>query len=283
MDFYPNWIYASSSCCDFTQRRETENYFKRHRPDVVLHLASKVGGVKYNIENPAYIYQSNTLINTNVLQSCAELGVKRVISALSTCAFPNVLPNYPFREEDIFEGAAPPTNLAYAESKRGLHTFSMALRDQFGYNYSTFCPSNLYGAHDHFSEEGSHFVAALISKIKNYKTGEKLTFWGTGKPLRQHLFVDDVCELIPKIIDTHNSSIPLIMAPSENLSIEDSLIEARAATGVEFEYEFDSSKPDGQFRKDGSNIKLLKMFPDFKFTPFKEGLKKTFNWYIRNK
>ena len=73
------------------------------------------------------------------------------------------------------------------------------------------------------------------------------------------------------------------MAPSENLSIEDSLIEARAATGVEFEYEFDSSKPDGQFRKDGSNIKLLKMFPDFKFTPFKEGLKKTFNWYIRNK
>ena len=279
-DFYPSWIYLSSSNCNLTDKDSVLKTLAHEKPDVVLHLASKVGGIKYNVENQAVIYKENTLINTNVLQSCAELKINRVLSSLSTCAFPDVMDKYPFTEGDMFKGDAPPTNLAYAETKRGLHIFSLALRNQFGLNYSTFCPSNLYGPHDHFKSENSHFIASLIAKVANYK-GNPLEFWGTGNPLRQQLFVDDLCRIIPILIEKHNGVEPLIVAPNENLSIKETIEIASEITNIRFKYEF-NNKFDGQFRKDGRNIKLLKTIGDFNFTPFSTGFKKTYEWYLEN-
>jgi len=279
-DFYPSWTYLSSADCDLTNKSSILKTLIDHKPDVVLHLASKVGGVKYNVENQATIYRENTLINTNLLQACAEVGIKRVLSSLSTCAFPDALERYPMVEEDMFDGEAPPTNRAYAETKRGLQTFSLALRDQHGLNYSTFCPSNLYGPHDHFGDVNAHFIASLLQKIADRKDGP-LEFWGTGNPLRQQLFVDDLCKIIPALIENHNGPSPVIVAPHENLSIKGLIEITKKAVGSNFEYSF-NGKFDGQFRKDGSNAKLLEIIGDFEFTKFSDGIQKTFSWYLEN-
>jgi len=276
--FYPNWIYISSSQFDLKDGNQTDNCIAFYKPDAVIHLASKVGGIKYNVENQASIYLENTLINANILNSCKKFQVKRVLSCLSTCAFPNVLNSYPFDEKEILNGAPPPTNEAYAETKRGLYIYSNALREQYGLNYSCFTPCNLFGPEDHFGSENSHFIASLIDKVYKCDNGDVLEFWGTGKAYRQHLYVDDLCKIIPILLDRHNTNLPIIVAPDENLSIEEILQIAKGVLPKHFVYKF-NNKLEGQIRKDGSNAELKKLISKIEFTSFKDGLLKTYNWY----
>lgn len=278
--FYPHWIYVSSSQFDLKDSNQTDNCVAFYKPDAVIHLASKVGGIKYNVENQASIYLENTLINTNVLNSCKKFQVERVLSCLSTCAFPNVLSSYPFNEKEILNGAPPPTNEAYAETKRGLYIYSNALREQYGLNYSCFTPCNLFGPEDHFGSENSHFIASLVDKVSKCIDGETLDFWGSGKAMRQHLYVDDLCKIIPTLLERHNTNLPLIVAPDENLSIEEILKIAQKNLPKSFCYQF-NNKLEGQIRKDGCNKELKKLAPEIQFTLFKEGLLKTYNWYIK--
>jgi len=277
--FYPNWIYISSSQFDLKDSRQTDDCIDSFKPDSVIHLASKVGGIKYNVENQASIFHENTLINTNILNSCKKFQIKRVLSCLSTCAFPNVLSSYPFTEEEILNGEPPPTNAAYAETKRGLYIYSNALRDQYGLNYSCFTPCNLFGPEDHFGSENSHFIASLINKVSKCADAETLEFWGSGNAMRQHLYVDDLCKIIPILLERHNTNLPLIVAPDENLSIREILKIAQKSLPKNFSFEF-NNKFGGQIRKDGCNKELKKLAPEIEFTSFKEGLIKTYNWYI---
>jgi nucleoside-diphosphate-sugar epimerase len=278
----PDWVYVSSKDCDLTNPQETERFFSMVAPDAIVHLAARVGGIKENINNQASFYYENTLINTNVIQCAYKAGVTRVLSSLSTCAYPDRLCHYPFTEDDFFRGTPAETNFAYGITKRGLQVQSCAYREQYGVDYSTFSPSNIYGPGDHFGKESSHFVAALIHKVAITPPGENIELWGSGFPLRQQLYVDDLCEAIPILIAKHHSNEPLIVAPQENLSI---LAMARILTeqvdkkvNITF-----NGKTDGQFRKDGDNSKFVKLAGGFYFTPFKEGVKKTYDWYIANR
>ncbi len=151
-----------------------------------------------------------------------------------------------------------------------------SLRKQFGLDYSCFSPSNLYGPEDNFDLETSHFVAAAIRKI--HEATDEVEFWGTGKPLRQQLFVDDLCRAIPLLLERHHTSDPLIVAPDENLSIEQMITTVSTIINKEITTSF-NGKLDGQYRKDGSNAKFLELCPEFKFTSFIEGIKETYNWY----
>ena len=279
--YKPNWIYLSSSDCNLLNYHDVKDYLEELKPSAIVHLAARVGGIKDNIQNQADFYLQNTLINTNLIHAAHVTGINRVLSSLSTCAFPNKVDKYPFKENQLFNGPPVDTNFAYGMTKRMLHVSSISYRKQYGRNYSTFCPSNIYGPQDHFNKEASHFVAALVHKIAIANDGATVKLWGTGCPMRQQLYVDDLCRIIPLLLEKHNSDVPLIVAPYENLTIREmseSLIkQIDKCVKIEF-----NGKMDGQFRKDGDNSELINLVGDFKFTSFKKGIKKTFNWYLEN-
>ena len=280
--YKPNWTYLSSKMCDLKDYDQTEKTLRNLSPDAIVHLAARVGGIKDNSENQAEFYLQNTLINTNIIQAAYLAGVGRVLSTLSTCAFPDVVSEYPFAEEDIFSGPPAKTNFSYGYTKRALHVQTLSYRKQYGLNYSTFCPSNIYGPGDHFDTEKSHFVPALISKLARAKDGEAIELWGTGNPKRQQLYVDDLVEIIPLLLEKHNSSLPLIVAPNENLSINEmaEIANKNIQKNIKICY---NNNLDGQYRKDGSNKRFLELVGDYEFTSFAAGVEKTIQWYLENK
>ena len=278
----PTWQYVSSKDYDLINPIEVKQMFKEIRPDAVVHLAARVGGVKDNAENQALFYYQNVMMNTNIIHEAYLAGIPRVLSSLSTCAFPDKLEHYPFSEKDFHKGSPTETNFSYGYSKRMLHVQSVAYRKQYGMNYSTFCPSNLYGPQDHFGSSSSHFVAALVHKFANLCDNKVIELWGTGTPLRQQLYVDDLCEIIPILLERHNSDIPLIVAPNENLSVHKMsqiITEVDKKRSVSFTF---NGKLDGQYRKDGDNSMFLDLVGGYNFTSFREGIDKTYKWYIEN-
>ena len=277
--YQPDWIYISSGDYDLTDKLQTRKMFQDYKPDAVVHLAARVGGIKDNAENQVEFFEQNTLINLNVVSEAYRAGIPRLLASLSTCAYPNKLSRYPFYENELFNGPPAPTNFSYGFSKRMLHALILSYRKQYGVNYSTFSPSNIYGPEDHFDSEKSHFVPALISKVSKIDDYGVLELWGNGKPLRQQLYVDDLCKIIPILLDKHNDEQPLIVSPSENLSIDEmaNIILQQVNKNVKIVY---NNELDGQFRKDGSNHRLLALLGgSFKFTSFREGVMITYQWY----
>jgi len=279
--YHPEWIYVSTADYCLTDSVETMQMFEEIRPNAVIHLAARVGGIKDNSENQVDFFEQNMLINLNVIKAAYDFGVGRLLASLSTCAFPDVVAEYPFKEKDLLEGPPAETNFAYGFTKRMLHTLILSYRKQYGVNYSTFSPSNIYGPGDHFNSERSHFIAALVSKTNALQSGDALELWGTGEPMRQQLYVDDLCQIIPLLLEKHYSADPLIVAPDENLTIDEmaKILLSQIDKEIDIVY---NNKLDGQFRKDGSNHKLKELIGDFKFTKFKDGIMKTYNWYLEN-
>ena len=280
--YKPNWIYISSKQYNLINEKDCDQMLNDIKPDAILHLASKVGGIKENSLKQAEFYYNNTMINTNILECARQHNVERVLSALSTCAFPDVVKKYPFAEEDLLSGPPAITNFSYGYTKRALYIQSASYRKQYGLNFSTFCPSNIYGPQDNFDSESSHFVPALIRKYSEVKDGDTLELWGTGKPLRQQLYIDDLIKIIPLLLEKHNSDVPIIVAPNENLSISEmaNILHKNVKKNVKIVY---NNRLEGQFRKDGSNKKLLKLLGGFNFTKFEDGVTKTYEWYKQNK
>jgi GDP-L-fucose synthase len=278
----PEWIYASSRDCNLEDFREVKNYLSTTKPNAIVHLAARIGGIKDNAENQASFYTQNILMNTNIIHCAYLLGIPRILSSLSTCAFPNIVESYPFTEKDIFNGPPAETNFSYGYTKRALHVQTLSYRKQYGLNYSTFCPSNIYGPEDHFNTDKSHFIPALISKLTNAEDGGEIELWGTGNPRRQQLYVDDLVNIIPTLLEKHNSDIPLIVAPNENFSIREmaDITNNKIDKNLNIKY---NGNLDGQFRKDGSNKRFLELVGDFEFTPFDIGIEKTIKWYMEHK
>jgi GDP-L-fucose synthase len=280
--YHPEWIYVSTADYCLTDSVETMQMFEEIRPNAVIHLAARVGGIKDNSENQVDFFEQNMLINLNVIKAAYDFGVDRLLASLSTCAFPDVVAEYPFKEKDLLEGPPAETNFAYGFTKRMLHTLILSYRKQYGVNYSTFSPSNIYGPGDHFNSDRSHFIAALVSKMATLNEGGVLELWGTGRPMRQQLYVDDLCQIIPLLLEKHYSAEPLIVAPDENLTIDEMARTLLSHVDKDINIVY-NNKLDGQFRKDGSNHKLKELIGDFKFTKFKDGITKTYDWYIENK
>ena len=277
----PQWVYISSSQYDLKNIKECNEMLEEYKPDAILHLASKVGGIKENFLKQAEFYHVNTMINTNILESARLHNVKRVLSSLSTCAFPDIVKTYPFTENNLLDGPPAKTNFTYGYTKRALHVQSLSYREQYGLNYSTFCPSNIYGPEDNFDPQSSHFVPALVRKLSLAKNKDELLFWFTGNPLRQELYVDDLVQIIPKLLISHNTNIPLIVAPNENLSISQMINIGLKKVKKNVKISF-NNKLDGQYRKDGCNRKLIDLLGNINFTSFENGFSKTYEWYEEN-
>jgi len=275
---------------DYTDIHTVGNLIGVFNPDAVINLAGDVGGIAYNNVNQLSIFENNIMMNTNIIKVCRELEIERVLSCLSTCAFPDCTPACPMSEDDLFwasdqwqdtQNAHPyKGHTGYGWAKRMLHIHTELAREA-EYNYSTFAPSNLYGPHDHMGEIASHFVAALIHKV--HKAKDELRLYGDGKALRQFLYAPDLAGLIPTLLEKHNSGSPLIVAPEENLSIDEMARIALKVVEKDVKIKY-SGEHAGQHRKDCSNSRLKKLLnDDVIFTSFEEGFRETYNWYLENK
>jgi GDP-L-fucose synthase len=277
----PEATYLSSKDYDLTSREGIEYMLIKEDPETVIHLAAKVGGIIDNIKKPADYFDDNVLMNTLLVRYCYKNGVKRFIGILSTCIYPDVVDTYPLKENDLHSGPPTKTNFSYGYAKRSLAVQIDAYNQQYGTNYQYLIPCNLYGEYDKYGDN-SHFIAALIKKIHYAKiAGEKkITLFGSGKPLRQFMHSDDLAKIIKNCIDLEiydNMNVSI----EENLSINEmAIIALKAMEAEDIEIEYDSSKPDGQFRKDVS-IELLKTkFPDYQTVDLYSGIRKTYSYLL---
>jgi GDP-L-fucose synthase len=258
--------------------------YYHHKPTHVIHLAAKVGGIIDNINKPAEYFDDNVLMNTLLVREGARFGIERFMGILSTCIYPDKVENYPMTEEMLHKGPPTPTNFSYGYAKRSLAVQIDAYNKQYGTNYNYLTPCNLYGEYDKCGES-SHFVAALIKKIIVAKRNNdsKITLFGTGTPLRQFMYAQDLAKIIKHCVENdivENFNV----ATLENISIgEIAKIALKACNAEHLEIEYDSTKPDGQFRKDVSIEKMKKIIPDFNFTKLYDGIKQTYEFWENKK
>jgi len=256
--------------------------FNEHKPQYVVHCAGKVGGVGANDKYKGQFYYDNIMINTNVLEAARRVGVLKLVSFLSTCIFPDVV-ELPLDETKIHLGEPHKTNYAYAYSKRMLDIQSMAYRDEYGCNFVCVIPTNCYGPDDNFDIQSGHAIPSLIHKCFLAKRNNTpLEVWGTGDPIREFIYVDDVARLTEWVLHYYNEKGPIILSASDPISIK-KLVKL-IAQELQFDGKilWDYSKPDGQYRKPSCNNKLMGYLPNFKFTNIHEGLKKTISWFVEN-
>ena len=274
-DILSEAVYISSRDYDLTDLQQVRDMMLEYNPNVVIHLAAKVGGIKDNINYPVDYLEENVMMNTNVLKACHEFDVEKVIAILSTCIYPDVVETYPMKEEDLFNGPPTETNFSYGFAKRCMAAHIDSYRKQYDKKWSYLIPCNLYGEYDKYEEHHSHFVSALIKKI--YEAEDSIELWGTGKPLRQFMYGGDLARVIKYMID--NDVVGSFNVAPEWVHSINNLAEIgkKACLKEKLVVNYDSTKPDGQFRKDVDSSKLLSVLKDFKFTTLEEGIKKVYD------
>ncbi len=267
---------------DLRDKVVTDKLFSDLSPKNVIHCAARVGGLGGNMNHKGEFFYDNIMMNTNVIESCRIHNVKKLVCFLSTCVFPNDV-EYPLTEKKIHLGPPHNTNDSYSYAKRMAEVQIRAYREQYGLNYVTVIPTNIYGPNDNFDLDNGHVVPSLIHKCYlAKKNNTPFKIWGSGKPLREFIFSKDVAKLTEWVLDNYESNEPLILSTSEEVSIKDVvnlIVKHMSFTG---EIIWESDKPDGQFRKPSDNSKLLSHLPEFKFTSLDDGLKETIEWFVKN-
>ncbi|CAH0549526.1 unnamed protein product [Brassicogethes aeneus] len=280
-----NWIFLSSKDADLCDYNATKKLFEKHHPTHVIHLAAMVGGLFHNMSHNLDFMRKNLHMNDNVLQISYEMGVKKVVSCLSTCIFPDKT-EYPIDETMIHNGPPHPSNFGYSYAKRMIDVMNKAYHEQHNCLFTSVVPCNVFGPHDNFNLESSHVIPGLIRKLNDIiqKGGNTFTVMGTGKPLRQFIYSLDLARLFLWVLRDYDSVEPIILSVDESaeVSIKEMSQELVKAFDFKGEIVFDTTKADGQFKKTASNEKLRKFLPDFKFTPFPTAIKETVDWYRKN-
>ena len=278
------FLFIGSKDCDLTNFDETLEYFNKIKPDYVLHLAACVGGLFKNMNHKVEMYEKNIQINNNVLKSCHLVNVKKVISCLSTCIFPDKT-SYPIDETMLHNGPPHDSNDAYAYAKRMLEIQSKAYQQQYGSNFICIIPTNIYGSHDNYSLEDGHVISSLIHRCYlNKQNNEKFVVRGTGKPLRQFIYSEDLAKLILWSLDKYNSKDSIILSVNEKdeTSIENVARLIARSYNYEDNIVFDDSFSDGQYKKTANNARLMNLIKDFEFTKIENGIKLSVDWFIQN-
>lgn len=247
--------------------------------DSVIHTAGKVGGLGGNMNHKGEFFYDNIMINTNVIESARLTKVKNLVAFLSTCVFPNDV-EYPLTEKKVHLGPPHFSNDAYAYAKRMTDIQIRAYKEQYGLNYKSVIPSNIYGPNDNYDIINGHVVPSLIHKCyvaRENKTPLKI--WGSGNPLREFIFSKDVAKLTEWVLFNYNENEPIILSTSEEISIKNVVEIIIELMNFKGDVIFDTTKPDGQFRKPSDNSKIIHYLPDFKFTPIYDGLKETIEYF----
>lgn len=279
------WIFVTSKDANLCDYDSTKALFEKHRPTKVIHLAAMVGGLFHNMSHNLDFFKNNLDMNNNVLQVSHEMQVKKVISCLSTCIFPDKI-TYPIDETMVHLGPPHSSNFGYSYAKRMIDVANRAYKQQHGCNFTSVIPCNVFGPQDNYNLESSHVIPGLIRKLHDIisKGGDTFTVMGTGKPLRQFIYSMDLAKLFVWALRNYEDVEPIIFSVDESAEI--SIGEAAEEIARSFDFKgkiiYDTTKADGQFKKTASNAKLRRLHPEFKFTPFKKAIQTSVDWYKQN-
>jgi len=277
----PEGTYVSSQDYNLSDEASVIRMYRDVQPDAVVHLAAKVGGIMDNINKPAEYFDDNIIMNTLVVRHAYQHGVKRFIGILSTCIYPDNIAQYPIPEYVLHNGPPAVTNFAYGYAKRSLAVQLDAYNQQYGTNYQFLIPCNLYGEFDKYGEN-SHFIAALIKRLHLAKVNnqDSITLFGDGTPLRQFMHADDLAGVIATCLN-NDIYTSMNVAVEDNLSIRDMADIARRAMDAEhIAIVFDTSKPNGQHRKDVSIESLKRNIPSFSPIALEDGIRQTYEYLL---
>jgi GDP-L-fucose synthase len=273
-------IYLSSKDCDLTSQQQVDKLFKDIKPTKVIHLAARVGGITENLKYPVQFLEENVLMNTFLLQNCVKYSVEDCLSVLSTCIYPDIVANYPMNEDMLFEGPPAKSNFSYAYAKRTLAVQIDSINKQYNKKYNYLIPCNLYGEYDKF-DENSHYVSSLIRKIHEANKNKKqnIEIYGDGTPIRQFMHAKDLAYIIKIFLD-NNITENCNVSNNEIYNIKEiAEIALKSTNNQNLQIIFDTTKPNGQHRKDVTNKKLLNIIGNYNFINLFDGIRKVYEYY----
>jgi len=277
-----NFVFISSAQCNLLEMNNVKNLFEEIKPYYVIHLDACVGGLFKNMNNKVKMLEENLLINYNVVKCCYDYKVEKLVACLSTCIFPDKT-SYPIDETMLHDGPPHPSNEGYAYAKRMLEIHCRMYRENYGCNFVCVIPTNIYGLYDNFSLEDGHVIPSLIHKCYLAKqANEPFIVKGSGSPLRQFIFSEDLARLILWVVREYNEPTIILSVPEDKeISIRDVAI----MIANEFQHDniqFDTSFSDGQHKKTANNQKLMSFKHRIIFTPIHEGIRRTVDWFIHS-
>lgn len=281
---------ARSKDYDLVEMEAVKRLYEGAKPNIVIHLAARVGGIGANRANPGKFFYDNLMMGVQVMEIGRQAGIEKFVAVGTVCAYPKFAP-VPFREDDLWNGYPEETNAPYGLAKKILLVQAQAYRQQYGLNAIYLLPVNLYGPRDNFDLESSHVIPALIRKcveaINLPRTpriqAPSITVWGTGKPTREFLYVEDAAEGILLAAEHYNKPDPINLGAGFEISIKELVGLITKLIGFKGNILWDKTKPDGQPRRMLDVSKAEKEFGFKAKTGLEEGLKKTIEWYIRSK
>ncbi len=279
-EFIPS---SKSMGTDLRDYQQTLDLLNKVKPDLILNCASYVGGIQFGYKHPAELYANNLRMNVNILEAARQADVKRIVNPVSNCVYPAKATL--FKEEEIWDGPMHESVLVYGFVRKAFWIGSWAYHKQYGMDIVNLVLSNMYGPDDHFEAERSHALGALIMKFVKAKRNNEpfVDVWGSGKPVREWLHVDDGAEAMIRAMDKPAEVDFINVGVAEGISIIDMAEMIKKFVGYEGEIKLDPSKPDGAAYKtvDGSRgEKYLGWKPSI---PFEQGVRETIEWYLKNK
>lgn len=265
---------------DLTQPDQIKRLFEKNQPDIVIHLAARVGGIGANRAAPADFFFSNAVMGINLLHEAYLSGVEKFVAVGTICAYPKHA-SVPFREKDIWDGYPEETNAPYGIAKKILIVQSQAYRQQYQFNSIVLLPVNMYGPGDNCDPENSHVIPALILKCLQARANDdrEIIVWGTGSVTREFIFVEDAVEAILLASERYNDSEPMNIGAGFEISIKDLVNKIKELTGFKGEINWDISRPDGQPRRMLDVTRARDQLQFSASTDFETGLKKTISWF----
>ena len=288
---YNNFLLRTSSELNLIKQKETDVFFKVEKPDIVIVAAAMVGGILANNTFRAEFIYDNLMIEANIINASYQNGITKLIFLGSSCIYPKLAPQ-PLKEEYLLSDYLEYTNEPYAIAKIAGIKLCENFYKQYGSNFYSAMPTNLYGPNDNFNLETSHVLPALIRKFHEAKVNgngkSKVVIWGSGKPKREFLYVDDLAEAVIFMMENINANdlydngiSQLNIGTGEDLSISELATLISSIEGFTGEIEYDSSKPDGTPRKLMDVSRINKLGWKHK-TPLREGIQKTYDWFLQN-
>ena len=271
---------------NLVQMEAVKKVYEDSKPDIVIHLAARVGGIGANRANPGKFFYDNLVMGVQMMELGRQFGIEKFVALGTVCAYPKFTP-VPFKEENLWNGYPEETNAPYGLAKKMLLVQSQAYRQQYGFNSIFLLLVNLYGPRDNFDPESSHVIPAVIKKcfdaIENKE--DKIVVWGDGTPTREFLYVEDAAEAILLASESYNKSEPVNIGAGFEISIKDLVKLIAKLSGFKGSIFWDKTKPNGQPRR---QLDIAKAEEEFGFkakTNFEEGLEKTIEWYrqVKNK
>jgi len=268
---------------DLVDPDAVERVYRDANPDVVMHLAAVVGGIGANQKHPGEFFYKNLMMGAQMMEQGRRHGVQKFVAIGTVCSYPKFTP-VPFREADLWTGYPEETNAPYGLAKKMLMVQSEAYRQQYGFNSINLLPVNLYGPRDNFDLESSHVIPALIRKCVEAKRvgAPSVTCWGTGRPTREFLYVEDAAEAVVLAAERYDGSEPVNLGSGAEISTKSLAELVRDITGYQGRLVWDASRPDGQPRRALDTSRAALAFGFKARTSFKVGLERTVQWYLEH-